>query len=135
MRTISNLFGVGKSTACKFFNEVCTSIREHIMPKYVRMPGGDRLARIIHTLECQAGLLQVGGAIDGSHIPFKAPLEDPDAYYNRKGFHSIVLQGVVDCFLNFTDIFIGYPGRVHEYYQTVGYSCCLSCRNCYSQRN
>lgn len=84
------------------------------MPKYIRKPTGDRLQTIIQTFEDQCGLPQVGGAIDGSHIPIKAPTDEPDAYYNRKGFHSIVLQAVVDCFLTFTDVFVGYPGRVHD---------------------
>ena len=35
------------------------------------------------------------GAIDGSHIPIKAPVESSASYVNRKGFHSILLQGIV----------------------------------------
>jgi hypothetical protein len=37
-----------------------------------------------------------GPAIDGSHIPIKAPYLFPVDYFNRKGFYSIVLQAVVD---------------------------------------
>lgn len=54
------------------------------------------------------------GAVDGSHIPIKAPTENPEDYYNRKGFHSIVLQGTVDYFGCFIDIFVGFPGRAHD---------------------
>lgn len=32
-------------------------------------------------------------AIDGSHIPIEAPHEIPNAYFNRKRFHSVILQG------------------------------------------
>jgi len=32
------------------------------------------------------------GAIDGTHIKIAAPKLDPDAYINRKGYHSIQLQ-------------------------------------------
>ena len=88
---------VGKSTTCKIINEVCTSIKEHLLPKYVILSQGDKLARIIQTFQCQTGVPQVGRAIDGSHIPIQAPTEDPDAYYNRKWFHFIILQAVVDC--------------------------------------
>jgi len=31
-------------------------------------------------------------AIDGTHIKIAAPKLDPDAYINRKGYHSIQLQ-------------------------------------------
>ncbi|XP_078145159.1 5-hydroxytryptamine receptor 4 [Centroberyx gerrardi] len=40
------------------------------------------------------GLPQCIGAIDGSHIPILAPQEYHCDYFNRKGWHSIILQGV-----------------------------------------
>ncbi|XP_011068560.1 PREDICTED: uncharacterized protein LOC105154604 [Acromyrmex echinatior] len=33
------------------------------------------------------------GIIDGCHIPCKAPIDNPNDFYNRKVFHSIILQG------------------------------------------
>ena len=36
--------------------------------------------------------------IDGSHIPIRAPADCPNNYYNRKGLHSTLMQGVVDHF-------------------------------------
>lgn len=35
---------------------------------------------------------KVIGAIDGTHIEIAAPKLHPDAYINRKGYHSIQLQ-------------------------------------------
>ena len=40
------------------------------------------------------GLPDVIGAIDGCHIPIKAPRENDSEYINRKGFHSLQLQAV-----------------------------------------
>ena len=34
--------------------------------------------------------------IDGSHIPILKPTESLSDYFCRKGFYSIILQGVVD---------------------------------------
>lgn len=32
------------------------------------------------------------GSVDGTHIRISAPNDQPDAYINRKGFHSLQLQ-------------------------------------------
>ena len=38
---------------------------------------------------------QILGAIDGSHIPIKAPKHNKESYFNRKHFYSVNLQAVV----------------------------------------
>ena len=35
-------------------------------------------------------------------------------YYNRKGWYSIVLQAIVDHNYLFTDVYVGWPGSVHN---------------------
>ena len=47
------------------------------------------------------GISAVCGAIDGLHIPIASPQEHPAEYYNGKGWHSILLQAVVDYELDF----------------------------------
>ena len=37
------------------------------------------------------------GAIDGTHVAIIAPKEDHTDYVNRKGYHSVVMQALVDC--------------------------------------
>lgn len=56
----------------------------------------------------------VVGAIDGCHIPISAPTEHPNSYINRKGFHSILLQGICDHRMKFIDVFTGICGSVHD---------------------
>ncbi len=54
------------------------------------------------------------GAIDGCHIHLKPPATTAQCYLNRKLFHSIQLQAITDHLGKFIDIFVGYPGSVHD---------------------
>ena len=38
----------------------------------------------------------------------------PNSYYNRKSYHSIKIQAVVDAEAKFVDVFVGWPGRSHD---------------------
>ncbi|KAA8578711.1 hypothetical protein FQN60_009233, partial [Etheostoma spectabile] len=64
--------------------------------------------------ESRWGIPQCVGAIDGSHIPIIAPQEYHCEYFNRKGWHSIILQGVVDGKGLFWNVFAGLPGSIHD---------------------
>ena len=79
-----------------------------LLKHYVCLPSGNRLASVIEKFQQQQGFPQVGGAIDGTHIPMKCPSDYSDEHYNRKHFHSVILQAVVDSFRYFTDICVGY---------------------------
>lgn len=56
---------------------------------------------IIRNFEAQghSGFPRIIGMIDGTHIRIKAPVRQPDAYVNRKKFHSIVVQVRIIFFL------------------------------------
>lgn len=54
------------------------------------------------------------GALDGTHIRIDKPLEDKDSYINRKKYFSIQMQAVADHKKKFLDLYIGYPGSVHD---------------------
>lgn len=55
------------------------------------------------------------GFLDGSHIPIWKPrVPNPDAYFNRKKYHSVNMQAVCREDLRFTDVSVGCPGRMHD---------------------
>ncbi|XP_018305551.1 putative nuclease HARBI1 [Mycetomoellerius zeteki] len=54
------------------------------------------------------------GSIDGSYIRIDKPSEDPVAYINRKHYFSVHMQGTVNEKKKFLDVFVGYPGSVHD---------------------
>ena len=114
-RTVANLFGVGKSTVCTIVKEVCLCIINVLLPRFIRLPNGrQEIDEEIEGFWRRAGFPQVIGAVDGCHIAIIAPEENAEDFVNRKGFHSVVLQGLVDSDYLFRDICVGWPGRVHD---------------------
>ncbi|XP_034542281.1 protein ANTAGONIST OF LIKE HETEROCHROMATIN PROTEIN 1-like isoform X2 [Notolabrus celidotus] len=108
-RAIADLFGVGIATVCLIVRQVTTAILDRMYETYVSLPSGDRLDETIRAFKDRC-YPQCAGAIGGTHIPIAAPRENPDDYYNQGGWHSVILQAVVDHELCFTDVYAGWPG-------------------------
>jgi hypothetical protein len=55
------------------------------------------------------GIPFVIGAVDGSHVAMRAPAgrRRAQGFVNKKGWHSLVLQGVVDHGGRFSDVYTG----------------------------
>ncbi|KAL1492461.1 hypothetical protein ABEB36_010713 [Hypothenemus hampei] len=60
------------------------------------------------------GFPNVFAAIDGTHIKIDKPTNDPDSFINRKGYYSMHMQAVCDSKMRLIDVFIGFPGSVHD---------------------
>ena len=114
-RTIANLFAIGKSTVCEIVVQVCNAIVQFLLPRYIRLPqSAQEIRERIDESRDRAGFPQVVAGVDGCHIPIKAPQNNPEDYVNRKGFHSIILQGLVDANYLFSDICVGWSGKVQN---------------------
>ncbi|XP_003389956.1 PREDICTED: protein ANTAGONIST OF LIKE HETEROCHROMATIN PROTEIN 1-like [Amphimedon queenslandica] len=113
-RTIGHLFGVSKASVCLAIRQVCRAILTTLLERYIKWPSGENLKNIISGFKHKFGFPQCVGAVDGTHIPIISPEDYPADYYNRKGWHSVLMQGTVDHLGIFIDIYIGWPGRVHD---------------------
>ena len=109
-RTIGHLFGVSTSTVCLVTKDVCSAIVKVLLPKYIRFPRNDVLRAVIDGFNHKWGFPQCAGVVDGTRIRIVSPKEYPADYYNRKGWHSILMQGTVNHLGQFTDVYIGWPG-------------------------
>ena len=86
-----------------------------LLPNYINVPQNQHeVQEKIEGFKSRAGFPQVVAAVDGCHVPVIGPRQSPDDYVNRKGFHSLILQGLVDCNYLFLDICVGWPGKVHD---------------------
>jgi len=57
---------------------------------------------------------QCVGTIDGCLVPISAPNHLHADYCNRKGQYSILIQGAVDAKYHFVNVWVGWPGSVHD---------------------
>ena len=113
-RTIANLFGVSISFVCSCIQEVSTVIVQKMKAKFITVPKGEEMNEVMRIYNDKWQFPMCAGAIDGTHIPIIAPVVDHADYVNRKGYHSIVMQAVVDSKYLFRDIVVGWPGSVHD---------------------
>ncbi|XP_006001092.1 uncharacterized protein LOC102354795 [Latimeria chalumnae] len=109
--TIEHLFGVSKSTVCIIVRDVCDAIVNILTPEYIHVPTGEQLQEVMNGFEECFGLPQTAGALCSTHIPILPPRENPNDYYNEKGWHSVIMQAVVDHQYCFWDLNIGWPGK------------------------
>ena len=112
----ADIHNVSQSTVSKVINEVTQHLSSHqFVARFIKFP------TTIQELDVQvehfhgiARFPRVVGLIDGTHVRIKAPSEDEAVYVNRKGFHSINVQFVIDAFDKITNIVARWPGSVHD---------------------
>ncbi len=111
---LANLFGTGVSTACNIFWEVCEALC-CLKKKIIKRPRSlQELQLIIDGFEEKSRFPMCAGALDGTHIPIIAPSQYCTDYYNRKGWYSVQLQGLVDHKYRFMDFDVSWPGKCHD---------------------
>ncbi|KAI3701821.1 hypothetical protein L6452_27186 [Arctium lappa] len=121
LRLVSRRFGLGISTCHKLVLEVCSAIKNVLMPKYLQWPDDESTAMIKDEFASVSGIPNVVGSMYTTHIPIIAPKISVAAYFNKrhternqKTSYSITVQGVVDPRGVFTDVCIGWPGSMPD---------------------
>ena len=95
-RRLSNLFGSFRGFVCICIRKVAAAVLRKLKPKYMSVAKGDELARVIANYKEKWGFPICAGAIDGTHIPISTPQQNHASYNNRKSYHSIVMQALVN---------------------------------------
>ena len=113
-RTTANLFGISKSFVSLCIKEVALAIIRKLKTSFLLVPKGEDLKEVMKIYRKKWGFPACAGAIDGTHVPIQAPLENPTDSVNQKSFHSVVMQAYVDARYLFRDVVVGWPGSVHD---------------------
>lgn len=112
--TIGSLSGISQSSASRFI-AAAKDILVSKVNDFIKFPESNQeFIDIINGFHDLANFPGVIGAIDGTQIPIRAPKEKEYAYVNRKGFHSINVQVVVDHKSRFRDVVVRWPGATHD---------------------
>ncbi|XP_062610167.1 uncharacterized protein LOC134271947 [Saccostrea cucullata] len=111
---IADRFGTSESTALYSIHNLITFISDYLLDAVILWPTPTEIQEIKDMYFDLKGFPGIVGFIDGTHISIKRPSDRGFDYYNRKDFYSIVLQAVVREDLRFIDIFVGFPGKVHD---------------------
>ncbi|XP_052237734.1 putative nuclease HARBI1 [Dreissena polymorpha] len=105
--------GVSRSSVCKSIWQVLKALDRRL--NTVVFPTSEReLVQVKQKIFGIAGIPNVIGAVDCTHIAMLAPREREDIYVCRKGYHSINVQAVVDANMRFTNIVAKWPGSTHD---------------------
>jgi len=99
---------------CEIVQETCSAIVTTLLTTYIKFPTRNDIDTVVREFKVKWGVPQCFGAIDGTHIPVSVPSENHTDYYNRKGWYSMLIQGLVDANYCFLDICVGWPGSVHD---------------------
>ncbi|XP_077175217.1 uncharacterized protein LOC143828948 [Paroedura picta] len=110
-RTVAQQFGLGVTTVGDILKEFCLAMEAELFSKVVCL--GDRLGASMDGF-ARLGFPHCFAAVDGSHIPIRAPGGSIKEYGNRKDFCSVLLQGTVDFSGRFIDAEVGWSGRRHD---------------------
>ncbi|KAK0138924.1 putative nuclease HARBI1 [Merluccius polli] len=112
-RELSDKFDVSQSSAHRCVVEVLQTLYT-MVPTFINWFTECEKLSVSAAFRAMCGIENIIGAIDGCHIKLQRPPVRGGDYLNRKGYYSIVLQGIVDSRGKFRDIFVGAPGRVHD---------------------
>jgi hypothetical protein len=91
---ISNQFACGKSTVCGIVTEITEAIIQHLTKKYISFSTTEQAMRSIEFWRAKSGIPGVVACLDGTHIQIIRPSKSGTAYFNRKGYYSINVQGM-----------------------------------------
>lgn len=112
---VGALFGHGKSTVIKCFEEFCSFMSNTMMLLSVRWPTREQAQEMEGGFRKMHGIPGIIGAIDGSFIPIDTPRVNPEHYYCRKKFHAVLLQAICSSTGYIWDFHCGWAGSLHDY--------------------
>lgn len=112
-REVSDRFNITMSSTHRCLKRVLKFLLS-IRGTIIKWPHNEEADVISEGFRQKNEIANIIGCIDGSHIEIPKPFKDQNAYINRKGYHSLLLQVICDHEKKFIDVFCGEPGSLHD---------------------
>ncbi|XP_056151389.1 uncharacterized protein LOC130126040 [Lampris incognitus] len=109
-RTISSLFGVGKSTVCRCVRDMCHAIVVLLRPLYLSTPNDQELEESAHVFLSKWGFPHCVAALATLHTAIITPSSNVSDYANPAGWLSVMSQVAVNGKGQFWDVCASFPG-------------------------
>ncbi|XP_030047944.1 putative nuclease HARBI1 [Microcaecilia unicolor] len=108
--------GVDQSTVSRHLTQVLHALKKCVH-KHITFPKGEEEQRKIKgEFFTIAGMPNVLGAIDCTHVAFTLPVDQEMQYHNRKMGYSLNVQAVCDANLRIRDVVTRFLGSCHDSY-------------------
>ncbi|GBG69119.1 hypothetical protein CBR_g3817 [Chara braunii] len=106
-------FGIGRASGIAAVEDVTRALHR-AYPDKIKMPTGSRRKQVMDAFE-RKRFPRCMGAIDCTHLYVDKPANAPaENFCDRHRQFSVVAQVVVDMDMRILDVFVGYPGSVHD---------------------
>ncbi|XP_029466582.1 putative nuclease HARBI1 [Rhinatrema bivittatum] len=105
-----------QSSVSRNLSQVLKAMMKKVRQYIVYPTDPAELQQILSAFMGIAGMPNVLGAIDCTHIAFTPRLDEESAFRNRKHFHSMNVQVVCDARLRILNVVSNFPGSCHDAY-------------------
>ncbi|XP_067214458.1 uncharacterized protein [Linepithema humile] len=112
--SMARYWRIGRSTSYKIITETCNVIWQRLQGTYLKPPSQKEWKNIEKGFYDRWNFPNCVGALDGKHIRVQCPPNSGSAYYNYKGYYSIVLLATCDANYAFTFVDIGDYGSLSD---------------------
>lgn len=112
--TISNHLGITLQNTYKIVGKVFKWIIKFRLPNKIKWPNLAERSIIKRSFQNVKGITNVVGSLGCYHIRIPEPTNLQSDFFNRRKFHSVRLQIVVDHRKKFLDVTIGDPGSMSD---------------------
>ena len=113
-RVDADVLGIDKSSVCRVLKGFCEALVSK-SDRFLKFPFTDA-----EKTENKLKFYKMGGfpscilCVDGFHVRICTPRTDANAFFNRKGYHSINVQAMTDLDYKFAGIVARWPGSTHD---------------------